>query len=108
MSCGIVLVKFQFEEMLVLIMIHIYRGEFNNVGACGCWIYRCQALHISKTCLKWPLKNKDQKLIFKTDYRLMQVKSIAECSTYPSVNMPWNLLFLPRIPWISNKFAMDF
>ena len=27
---------------------------------------------------------------------------------YPSVNMPWNLLFLPRIPWISNKFAMDF
>ena len=24
--------------------------------------------------------NKDQKLVFKTNYRLMQVKSIAECS----------------------------
>ena len=32
-----------------------------------------------KTCLKGPLK-KDQKLVFKTDYRLMQVKSFAECS----------------------------
>ena len=33
----------------------------------------------SKTCLKWPLKKKT-KMVFKTDYRLMQVKSIAECS----------------------------
>ena len=33
----------------------------------------------SKTCLKRSLK-KDQKLGFKTDYCLMQVKSIAECS----------------------------
>ena len=33
----------------------------------------------SKTCLKRPLK-KDQKLVFKTDYHLMQDKSIAECS----------------------------
>ena len=33
----------------------------------------------SKTCLKRPLK-KDRKLVFKTDYRLMQVKSITECS----------------------------
>ena len=33
----------------------------------------------SKTCLKWPLK-KEQKLVSKIDYRLMQVKSIAECS----------------------------
>ena len=32
------------------------------------------ASNYSKTCLKWPLKK-----IFKTDYRLMQVKSIAEC-----------------------------
>ena len=29
----------------------------------------------SKTCLKRPLK-KDQKLVFKTDYHLMQVKSL--------------------------------
>ena len=34
----------------------------------------------SKTCLKWPLKRR-QKMGFKTDYRLMQVKSIAECSS---------------------------
>ena len=33
----------------------------------------------SKTCLKRPLKKKT-KMGFKTDYRLMQVKSIAECS----------------------------
>ena len=33
----------------------------------------------SKTCLKQPLKKKT-KIGFKTDYRLMQVKSIAECS----------------------------
>ena len=30
----------------------------------------------SKTCVKRPL-SKDQKLVFKTNYRLMQVKSIA-------------------------------
>ena len=34
----------------------------------------------SKTCLKWPLKANTKKLVFKTDYRLMQVNSIAECS----------------------------
>ena len=33
----------------------------------------------SKTCLKRSL-NKDQKLAFNTDYCLMQVKGIAECS----------------------------
>ena len=33
----------------------------------------------SKTCFKQPLK-KRTKLVFKTNYRLMQVKSIAECS----------------------------
>ena len=36
----------------------------------------------SKTCVKRPLSNsqKDQILVFKTNYRLMQAKSIAECS----------------------------
>ena len=34
----------------------------------------------SKTCLKRPLKKEDQKLFFNTDYRLMQVTSISECS----------------------------
>ena len=33
----------------------------------------------SKTCVQGPL-SKRQKMVFKTDYRLMQVKSIAECS----------------------------
>ena len=35
----------------------------------------------SKTCVKRPL-SKDQKLVFKTNYHLMQVKNIAECSPY--------------------------
>ena len=34
----------------------------------------------SKICLKRPLKKEHQKLVFNTDYNLMQVKSIAECS----------------------------
>ena len=38
----------------------------------------------SKTCLKRPLQKKT-KMVFKTDNRLMQVKSIAECS-------PWSIL----------------
>ena len=36
-------------------------------------------LMYSKTCLKRPLE-KRQKLSFKTDYLLMQVESIVECS----------------------------
>ena len=36
-------------------------------------------VHTVKTCVKWPL-SKGRKLVFKTNYRLMQVKSIAECS----------------------------
>ena len=35
----------------------------------------------SNICLKRPLK-KDKKLVFNTDYRLMQVKSIAFCNTF--------------------------
>ena len=54
----------------------------------GTWMYRFLIftflsafifLLYSKTCVKRPLL-KDQKLVFKTNYRLMQVKSIAECS----------------------------
>ena len=36
-------------------------------------------MRYSKTCVKRPL-SKDRKLIFKTNYRVMQVKSIADCS----------------------------
>ena len=34
----------------------------------------------NETCLKRPLKKENQKLVFNIEYRLMQVKSIAECS----------------------------
>ena len=36
-------------------------------------------INYSKTCVKWP-RQKDRKLVFKTNYRLIQLKSIAECS----------------------------
>ena len=43
-------------------------------------IYGCLWFkHYSKTCVKEPL-SKRQKMVFNTDYCLMQVKSIAECS----------------------------
>ena len=35
----------------------------------------------SKTCVK-PQLSKRQKMVFKMDYRLMQVKSITECSPF--------------------------
>ena len=38
-----------------------------------------------KTCLKRSPKKKTQNFIFKTDNRLMQVKSIAECYTFRPV-----------------------
>ena len=41
----------------------------------------------SKTCLKWPLKKKTKNWFFKTNYRLMQVKSIAECSFCNTFNL---------------------
>ena len=44
----------------------------------------------SKACLNWPLKE-DQKLVFKTDYRLMQVKSIAEYSIQPAFSFQLSL-----------------
>ena len=45
----------------------------------------------SKTCLKRPLKKKT-KLVFKTDFRLMQVKSIAECSPWSILQYLWTSL----------------
>ena len=49
----------------------------------------------SKTCLKRPLKKKRLKLGFKTDYRLMQVKSIAECSTFI------------KLPFVIKRFVLS-
>ena len=40
--------------------------------------FRCS--HTSKTCLKQGLAKRKPKKVFKTNYRLVQVKSIAECS----------------------------
>ena len=44
---------------------------------CMICLWNCQGC--SKTCVKHH-SQKDQKLVFKTNYRLMQVRSIAECS----------------------------
>ena len=41
-------------------------------------------MEYSKTCLKRPLK-KITKMGFNTNYRLMQVKSIAECSKHSAI-----------------------
>ena len=49
----------------------------------------------SKTCLKRSRK-KNTKMVFNTDYRLMQVKYIAECS-------PWSILQYIR-PSLSYRF----
>ena len=38
----------------------------------------------SKTCVKWPL-SKRPKMVFKTNYRLMQVKSIADLMQVKSI-----------------------
>ena len=54
-------------------------------------------LDYSKTCLKRPLK-KDQTLVIKTDYRLMRVKSIAECSNQLSTK--FIMLINVKIPTI--------
>ena len=58
----------------------------------------------SKTCLKRPLIKKTKKLVFKTDYHLMQVKCIAECSKGSILQYFWPSLsyqFLPLRPLIS-------
>ena len=39
----------------------------------------CKTVNYSKTCVKRP-SSKDQKMVFMTDYGLMQVKCITECS----------------------------
>ena len=50
------------------------------------------ALVYSKTCVKQPLSNR-QNFFFKKNYRLMQVKSIAECSKRRSIlHYFWPLL----------------
>ena len=45
-------------------------------------------LDYSKTCVN-SLSQKDPKMVFKTDYHLMQLKSIAECSKGVSSIFEW-------------------
>ena len=56
----------------------------------------------SKTCGKRPL-SKDRKFIFKTNYRLMQVKSIAECSLEHSAI----LLTFIKLPFVIKIFILS-
>ena len=53
----------------------------------------------SKTCVKQPLSRRP-KLVFNTNYRLMQVKSIAECSKgsilqYFQPSLSYNFSLIP-------------
>ena len=57
----------------------------------------------SKTCLKGPLKRR-QKLFFKTDYRLMVVKSIAECSNGEHSAL---LLTFIKLPFAIKTFVLS-
>ena len=52
----------------------------------------------SKTCVKRPL-SKRPKMVFKTNYRLMQVKSIAECSTILSTFI--------KLPFVIKIFVLS-
>ena len=54
-------------------------APYQQWAAQNCMNFCGMCSKYSKNCHKRPLK-KYQKLIFKTDFRLMQVKSIAECS----------------------------
>ena len=53
--------------------------DVNEENDCMIALYESEITRYSKTCPKRPLKNKT-KIVFNTNYRLMQVKSIAECS----------------------------
>ena len=57
----------------------------------------------SKTCLKRPLQKK-AKIVFKTDYRLMQVKRIAECSNWEHSAI---LSTFIKLPFVINIFVLS-
>ena len=58
-------------------------------------------LYYTKACVKQPL-SKDQKLVFKINYRLMQVKSIAECSKWSILQY---LTFI-KLPFVIKIFVL--
>ena len=49
-------------------------------------------------------QKEDQKLVFKTDYRLMQVKSIAECSLLEHSAI---LLTFIKLPFVFKTFILS-
>ena len=53
--------------------------DVNEENDCMIALYESEITRYSKTCLKPPVKNKT-KIVFNTNYRFMQFKSIAECS----------------------------
>ena len=69
-------------------MIYVYNFIPNKPTCC-----RLQCTIYSRTCLKRPLSERP-KTGFKTNYRLTQVKSIAECS-------PWSIIqsFRPSLSY---------
>ena len=75
-------VKFWMIPNVNQYFIHIYANNFCDAGQVPILRY-FKACTCSKTCVKRP-----QKLVFKTNYHLMQVKSIAEpprgefCNTF--------------------------
>ena len=56
----------------------------------------------SKTCIKQPL-SKRPKLVFKTDYRLLKVKSITECSKWSILRF---LTFI-KLPVVIKTFILS-
>ena len=68
-------------------------------------------MEYSKTCVKQPLSKRPQ-LVFKTNYPLMQVKSIAECSKgsilqyfRPSLNYHFVIKFFVKCLFLSGCFT---
>ena len=81
-SLGLVLFSKDRKEFWT---IYTYSGLFSILGQIQSATIAAHTRFVSyykysKTCLKRPLRKKRPKLVFKTDYRWMQVKSIAECS----------------------------
>ena len=72
-----------------------YTGTIMNIG-------------YSKTCLKQAATQKeDQKLFFKTDYHLMQVKSTAECSKNASREHSAILSTFIKLPFVFKTFVFS-
>ena len=72
----------------------------------GDWFVAIFVCVHSKTCVKRP-PQKDNKLVFKTNYRLMQVKSIAECSKGDYSAILLTFIKLPFVIEIFNLYVFE-